>query len=52
MLILTLYSGARHGFDSGARLHEYMGHYTGGDPAAADDAIQRTRDFLAERLIP
>jgi len=29
----------------------YMGHHIGRDPAAAEDALARTRRFLAERLM-
>ena len=51
-LELIVYPGALHGFDTAGKPHEYLGHYTGGDPGAAEDAIARTRQFLAERLTP
>jgi hypothetical protein len=30
----------------------YAGHLIGRDPAAAEDAFARTREFLAKRLMP
>jgi dienelactone hydrolase len=50
-LDMVVYPGALHGFDAPAMPHAYMGHNTGRDPAAADDALARTQRFLAERLM-
>jgi dienelactone hydrolase len=49
---IKIYPGALHGFDSGRAPHIYAGHHVGGDPAAGPDAIEQTRRFLAERLLP
>lgn len=51
-LPLTVYPGALHSFDSATPPHMYAGHLIGRDPAAAEDAFARTREFLAERLMP
>ena len=37
--------------DTGRAPHDYMGHMTGGDPATASDAIEKTRQFLGEQLM-
>lgn len=52
VLAMTVYPGVLHSFDSERPPHMYMGHYIGRDPAAAEDALARARQFLAERLMP
>jgi len=51
-LDMKVYPGALHGFDSWHARNYYMGHYTGRDPKAAEDALATTREFLARRLTP
>jgi dienelactone hydrolase len=51
-LQLKVYPGAPHGFDSWHIPGWYAGHYTGRDPAAAEDATALTREFLARHLAP
>jgi dienelactone hydrolase len=51
LLMMQIYPGALHSFDAVLPPHRYVGHWIGRDPAAADDAIERTRDFLAAHLI-
>jgi len=51
VLAMTVYPGVLHGFDSERPPRMYMGHHIGRDPAAAEDALARTRRFLAERLM-
>ena len=52
MLAMTVYPGALHSFDAALPPHVYMGHHVGRDPAAAEDAFDLTRRFLAGRLRP
>jgi len=51
-LAMTVYPGVLHSFDSAGPPHMYMGHHVGRDPAAAEDALARARQFLAARLMP
>ena len=48
---MKVYPGALHSFDAALPPHTYAGHRPGRDPAAAEDAIDQTRRFLAERLM-
>lgn len=50
VLEVVVYPGAVHAFDTTAPRHVYLGHAVGGDPAAAADAIARTRGFFDQRL--
>jgi dienelactone hydrolase len=47
---LVVYPNSTHGFDTTIRLHDYMGHRVGGNPAAGADAQALTRRFFDERL--
>jgi dienelactone hydrolase len=47
---LTIYPGARHSFDAKQPERVYFGHALAYDPAAATDAIERTRKFLDEHM--
>jgi dienelactone hydrolase len=52
VVAITTYPGALHAFDTTTPPHDYGGHHVGGNPAAAADAIEQARRFLAERLLP
>jgi dienelactone hydrolase len=47
---LKVYSGATHAFDAPRAERTYLGHHMAYDAAAANDAEDRTRRFLASRL--
>lgn len=47
---LKVYSGATHAFDAPRGDRTYLGHHMTYDAAAANDAEERTRRFLASRL--
>jgi dienelactone hydrolase len=47
---LKVYSGATHAFDAPRAERTYFGHHMAYDAAAATDAEDRTRRFLASRL--
>lgn len=47
---LKVYSGATHAFDAPRGERTYLGHHMAYDAAAATDAEDRTRRFLASRL--
>lgn len=47
---LKVYSGATHAFDAPRGNRTYLGHHMAYDAAAATDAEDRTRRFLASRL--
>jgi dienelactone hydrolase len=47
-LQMTVYPGARHGFDAPMGLHYYAGHYVGQDPAAFTASLTEVRNFFAE----
>jgi dienelactone hydrolase len=49
-LQMTVYPGARHGFDAPLGLHYYAGHYVGQDPAAFAASLTEAHGFFAERL--
>ena len=49
-IALKVYANALHGFDAPHPPHQYAGHLVGRDPAAADDALAVTHQFLAQRL--
>ena len=49
-LQMKVYPGALHGFDAQHMPSFYAGHHTGRDPAAAEDALLMTREFLAQHL--
>jgi dienelactone hydrolase len=51
LVAMKVYAGALHSFDAALPPHTYAGHRIGRDPAAAADAIEQTRRFLAERLM-
>jgi dienelactone hydrolase len=48
---MTVYPGARHGFDAPLGLHDYAGHYVGQDPAALATSLTEVRGFFAARLM-
>ncbi len=49
---LKVYPGATHSFDARGEERIYFGHRLAYDPAAADDAIAATRQFLDAHLRP
>lgn len=49
-LVLHVFPGALHGFDTTVPVHAYAGHQVGGDPQAAPASQAEVRSFLAARL--
>ena len=49
-LILKIYSGAYHGFDTEGLDETYRGHRMKYDPKAASDAIMQVKDFFERHL--
>ena len=49
-LVLHVFPGAVHGFDTTVPMHGYAGHQVGGDPRAASASETEVRSFLAARL--
>jgi len=49
-ITLKVYSGATHAFDLDRPERTYLGHVMRYDAEAADDAIERTKQFLVTHL--